>query len=350
MKVALLTIWHEKNYGAELQAYATIKILQDLGHKVEMINIRLSDCRKGNLKQKIYNIICNFTPGHRKFSNFWNKYIPVTRRYKTVEQLQKDPPKADMYIVGSDQVWNPELTKEFTLLYFLNFAEPSTRRISFASSFGSTTWKYPELKQQVEQLLKKFSYLTCREKSGVELLKKEFGIESTNVVDPTLVLGNYTDLVPTIQQKDTLVYYPLGTDLELEKNAIKLANDLNLIPIKNNDRTILPGGLEWNRVGIEEWIKNIAESNFVLTRSFHGLVFSLLFHRQFAIIASPNGRNNRITDLLYLLGLSERFFDVFESLYKSKPWSVQINYEEVDKKLDRLRKDSINELKTALNS
>lgn len=123
MKIALLTIWHECNYGAELQAYATVKILQNLGHKVEMIDIRLSDCRKGNINQKIFNIVCGITPGYRKFINFWKKYIPVTRRYNSIDKLQKRPPVADVYLVGSDQVWNPELTKEFSLLYFLNFGD-----------------------------------------------------------------------------------------------------------------------------------------------------------------------------------------------------------------------------------
>lgn len=350
MKVALLTIWHEKNYGAELQAYATVKLLQKLGHNVEMIDIRLSDSRKGNVNQKIYNLICGITPGHRKFSNFWKKYIPVTRRYKSLNELRQNPPLADVYVVGSDQVWNPELTKDFSLLYFLNFGNENIKRISFASSFGTTTWKHPELKKQVQTLLNRFNYVSCREKSGVYLLKTEFGINATNIVDPTLVLGDYSDLVPNIQEQNTLVYYPLGSDNELEAFAIKLADELSLTPIKNNKKTVLPGGLEWDCVGVEEWVRNIAESNFVVTRSFHGLVFSIMFHRRFAIVASPNGRNNRIIDLLSLLGLSERFYDNFESLYMAKPWSIQIDYDIVDKKLNCLRENSIKELNAALNS
>lgn len=350
MKIALLTIWHECNYGAELQAYATVKILQNLGHKVEMIDIRLSDCRKGNINQKIFNIVCGITPGYRKFINFWKKYIPVTRRYNSIDKLQKRPPVADVYLVGSDQVWNPELTKEFSLLYFLNFGDNNIKRVSFASSFGTTTWKYPELRNQIQQLLNRFSYITCREMSGVTLLKEVFDIHSTNVADPTLVLGDYVDLVPSYKQKSTLVYYPLGTDESLEIFAMKLAKELSLTPIKNNARTILPGGLEWNRTGIEEWVRNIAEAKFVVTRSFHGLVFSILFHRQFAIVASPNGRNSRITDLLQLLGLSERFYNNFETLYSAKPWEEQIIYDEVDKKVAQLRAYSISELKLALNS
>ena len=350
MKIALLTIWHEGNYGAELQAYATIKLLQHLGHKVEMIDIRLSDCRKGNINQKIYNLICGITPGYRKFCNFWRKYIPVTRRYKSIDALQRNPPIADVYLVGSDQVWNPDITKQFSLLYFLNFGDNHIKRVSSASSFGTARWTHSTLNNRIKQLLDRFSYVTCREMSGVSLLKDVFEIHATNVVDPTLALGDYVDLVSNYEQKNTLVYYPLGIDKALELFAIKLSRDLSLTPINNNAKTLLPGGLEWNRIGVDEWVRNIAEAKFVVTRSFHGLVFSILFHRQFAIIASPNERNNRITDLLQLLGLSERFYDNFESLYSDRPWERQIEYDKVDEKVKRLREYSISELKLALNS
>lgn len=348
MKIALLTIWHEKNYGAELQAYATIKLLSRLGHNVEMIDIRLNDSRKGNLNQKIYNLICGITPGHRKFANFWKKNIPVTQRYKSIEDLQHNPPVADAYIVGSDQVWNPELTKEFSLLYFLNFGDESIKRVSFASSFGTTSWNQPELKEQVQALLNRFNYVTCREKSGVELLDKEFGIKATNVVDPTLVLGDYSDLVSNIQQKNTLVYYPLFFDSELETFAKRLSHKLNLQYVNNNKKTYFIGRLEWNRVGIDEWIRNIAEAQLVITRSFHGLVFSLLFHRQFAIISTNNGRSSRITNLLESVGLMDRYFLNTKDLLNSKIWERKIDYNEVEKKISEIREFSLNELICAL--
>lgn len=349
MKIALLTIWHEKNYGAELQAYATIKLLQKFGHQVEMINIRLSDMRKGNMNGKIYNLICKFTPGHKKFNEFWNTHIPMTRRYKTITELQKDPPVADIFMVGSDQVWNPELTKDFSLLYFLNFGSDNSKRVSFASSFGTTSWNYPEIQHEVTQLLKRFNYITCREESGVSLLRDFFGVKSTNIVDPTLILGDYKNLIPNTIEKNTLLYYPLGTDIELEIFANKLSEELQLIPINNNKKELFLGRLEWNRTGIEEWLQNIAESKFVVTRSFHGLVFSLLFHRNFAIVATKNGRNSRIIDLLSLIGLTDRFYDTFDSLYSSKPWKKEIDYNIIDHRISIIRKNSINELKSILN-
>ena len=141
---------------------------------------------------------------------------------------------------------------------------------------------------------------------------------------------------------------------------MELANELSLTPLKNNKKTSLLGRLEWDYVGVEEWMRNIAESSFIVTRSFHGLVFAILYHRQFAIVASPNGRNNRIIDLLSLLGLSARFYDSFvydnstwwseESLYMDKPWNARIDYDEVDRILNRKRQESMKDLKSAFKS
>lgn len=349
MNIALLTIWREKNYGAELQAYATVKLLQRLGHHVKMIDIRLSDSRKENFNKKIYNLVCGLTPGHRKFEKFWKKNIPVTKRYRSIEELQKNPPEADIYMIGSDQVWNPDLTGKFSLLYFLNFGSESIKRVSFASSFGSPIWKYPELKDDVQQLLNRFCHVTCREKSGILLLKNEFNMIACNVVDPTLILYDYSDFLTGVAESQTLVYYPLYADSELEIFSKKLSDELGLKFINNGARRYVLGRVEWDRIGVEEWVRNIAGARFVITRSFHGLLFSLMFHRSFAIIASKDGRNSRITDFLSLIGLSNRIFDCVEDLYCSKIWNDEIDYVEIDKKLSELRVSSLNELKRELD-
>ena len=116
MKIALLTIWHEKNYGAELQAYATIKAIKHLGHCPEMINIHLASKEQPSFLGRIANFIEKLLPASTKFERFWSYYIPKTKKYNSVSELYNDPPQADIYIVGSDQVWNPDITKEFTFL------------------------------------------------------------------------------------------------------------------------------------------------------------------------------------------------------------------------------------------
>ena len=350
MKIALLTIWREKNYGAELQAYATIKVLQQMGYDVEMIDIRLSDCSRPNWKGRVGRFISLFGPSHRKFCNFWKKNIPITKRYKNIKEIQANPPKADIYLVGSDQVWNPQLTKEFALLYFLNFGDTNVKRISYASSFGTEKWNFSKLKEKIKELLERFDYVSCRENSGVQILKEEFGIDAKQVLDPTLLLDNYEDLTGELHEKETLVYYPLHDDPELETFSQKLAHKMKLKAINNKYSTKVLGTFEWDRVSIAEWIKNIAEAKFVITRSFHGMVFSILYKRQFAVLAGKNGRSTRLTSLLKLLNLEERFFNSFEEMTNAKPWTKEIDYNRVTPILNNIRKESLDILKKSIES
>ena len=349
MKIALLTIWHEKNYGAELQAYATIKVLQSFGHDVKMIDVRLSDGKYKSLKGKIADYISLYSPCERKFRHFWRKYIPTTKRYKSLDELKKDPPEADVYIVGSDQVWNPDITENFATLYFLDFGLERVSRISYASSFGVEKWKHEKLTEQINLLLHRFSHLSCRESFGVELLKSNFNLNAEHVLDPTLLFDKYPELTGSIEEKNTLVYYPLSNDEELENYAVKLAHRLNLIPLNNNRETFLLKKIEWNRICVEEWLRNIAQSQFVITRSFHGLAFCIIYQRQFAVLTSRNGRGNRLVSLLCTLGLQDRMYVNVDELNNDTPWNRKIDYKNVSKILGQERDKSINFLKHALN-
>lgn len=348
MKIALITIWREKNYGAELQAYATIKVLQELGHEVKMIDIRLSDYPRLNWKGRTASLISQLGPAHKKFCDFWKKNIPVTRRYKKIEYLMKNPPEADVYLVGSDQVWNPEVTGDLSMLYFLNFGSADIKRVSYASSFGTDCWRFPEIKNEVRTLLDRFSCVTCRESSGVRILEEEFGIKACHVLDPTLLIDSYKELVGETNGQRTLLYYPLGDDPELELYSLSLAKELGLEAKNGNRRTKLLGKIEWNRPDITEWVRNIAEAEFVITRSFHGMVFSIMHERQFAVLADCHGRGTRLKSLLKQLGLEDRFYDSLEDLNSAKPWIEKIDYTTVTPKLFELRKKSIAILRRSL--
>ncbi len=348
MRIALLTIWHEKNYGAELQAYATIKILKSLGHDVTIIDIRLSDTKYVSLKGRVADFISWFGPERRKFDKFWNRFIVKTRRYKNLSELQSNPPKADVYIVGSDQVWNPDITKQLSLAYFLDFGPDKIKRIAYASSFGVEKWNYENIYDRVKFLLNRFSYVSCREYSGVRLLQDTFSLQAKHVLDPTLLFEDYYEITGRIEVQDILVYYPLSNDEELESYSIELALKLGLKAVNNNECKLLFDKLPWDRVGIEEWVRNIAQARFVITRSFHGLVFSLIYKRPFAVLASRNGRGNRLTDLLERIGLSDRMYPSVELLNEARPWEKKIDYNIVDSVLRKERKFSIDFLLQSL--
>lgn len=340
MKIALLTIWHEKNYGAVLQAYATIKALKLLGHNPYMINIHIKDTVESTFWGKIANIIENFTPATYKFNRFWKKFIPITKKYDNIDKLYSHPPVADCYIVGSDQVWNPDITKKYWKIFFLDFGSKETKRISYASSIGVNKWMYDLYTESIHKLLLNFSHVTCREETGVEILKDVFGISAKCVLDPTLLFDSYDEFVPKRKENKTLVYYPLSEDYELESYCNELAYKLGLKPVNTNKKITILGKLIFNRVGVEDWVNNIANANFVITRSFHGLAFCLIFKKQFAILQSRNGRGTRLENLLSKLHLSNRIYCSTAQMDLCKPWEETIDYSKVTPILESLRLQS----------
>lgn len=348
MKIALLTIWHERNYGAELQAYATIKVLQKMGHEVKMIDIRLSDYPRLNWRGRIADMITKMGPGYHKFCDFWNKNIPTTKRYKTIGAIKNDPPEADIYMVGSDQVWNPELTGKLFALYFLDFGRDDVRRISYASSFGTNKWAFADLNSEIRGLLKKFDNIACREDSGVRILKDEFGVDADMVLDPTLLLEDYKELTGEVKERKTLVFYPLLPDPELERYSRNISMELGLDFVNNNSIKMIGGKIEWDRLSVAEWVKNIAEAKFVITRSFHGMVFSILYKKQFAVLVGKNGLGTRLESLLKLLNLEERIFYSKEAMSEAKPWMSMIDYDKVTPLLKKYREKSIMVLKHSI--
>lgn len=335
-KVALLTIWREKNYGAELQAYATVRALTELGVEVEMIDFRLSDDVKLSAKGRIARFISNFSIENKKFKKFWKKYIPAGKYYQSLDELRKDPPKADIYIVGSDQVWNPEITRNKAAAYFLDFGSDNIRRASYASSFGTSQWKGDEtLTNIANQRLRKFIKIGCREASGVKILENTFGVNASNVLDPIFLHKGYPEFTGNLTPQNTLVYYPLSKFDEVGEFSKKLAGQLGLKFVNANKKTYILNKIVWNRPSIQQWVKSIAEASFVITSSFHGLALSVLFHRQFAILQNSNReRSSRVTDLLKILDLDDRYYNSVEELNKAKPWEKIIDYERVENLLN----------------
>lgn len=340
MKISLITIWHERNYGAELQAYATIKLLQREGHEVELINIRLEDQHTLGIKRVVGNVLRYISPSERDFRKFWDTNFPLSRRYRSLDDLRKNPPLSDCYIVGSDQVWNPSITRDFYPAFFLDFGSNNIKRLSFASSFGTFEWKYPELRDNIKRCLDKFQMITCREESGVNIIRQEFKLDAEQILDPTILLNDYSSITGELEEKDTLVFYPLSEDPELEDYSIKLAHKLHLEHINNKHSEYLLKKIEWKRITISDWVKNIASAKFVITRSFHGTLFSIMFHRQFAVVASKNGKGTRLKNILTILKLQDRYFETINDLDTQKPWEKSIVYDSVDNELRMARDNS----------
>lgn len=347
MKVALFTIWHDKNFGAELQAYATIQTLQEMGHTVQLVDYRLNDQPFLLSRQGLSTAFEKISPQNRMFERFWAR-MPRSRRYLNLDQLVADPPLADYYLVGSDQVWNPKITGGKIKTFFLPFGSSEVKKASYASSLGGGEWLGDdELTTFAKQQLQQFKIVSCREESAVRELERILGVKATAVLDPTLLRRNYDELTGTIKENNSLVYYSLYNEPKITAVAGELAKRMGTDCLSANKRTALLGKIPWTRTSIEDWIHYIAGARFVLTHSFHGLVLALLYHRPFMVLyTSSNNRQGRITGLLQKIGLIDRFFINEKDALESGVWEKPIDYEMVDSKIDALRNSSLEFLKS----
>lgn len=348
MKIGLLTYHHSTNNGAMLQAYATARALRELGHDVQFLDIRQPEKHHTGVIGLLANIInCKRDFRIKKFKS--NFYPPLSRRYYSVDELRNNPPKVDCLMVGSDQVWNPHISKEMAMAYFLDFGSESLKRIAYASSFGQDQWMGDEsFTADVQKALNQFNALSAREMTGVNILKETYGKNSTLVVDPTMLFSKYEELTGFVPECNEIVCYKLNRTSDFFKNigAVKRITGLparllnNAYPVRGLRYTYPPC--------VEEWIRRIGGAKYVITDSFHGTVFSILYKRDFVVIKNNDGKNSRMLDLLKSLGLENRAYNSVQSLQDNKLWLSPIDYTMVEPKLESLRDISWDYLKNAL--
>lgn len=333
MKIGLLTVPFNNNYGGLLQAFALKKILEELGHEVWIINrkrnrpsilrLYLSKFKKFILQDP--SLIWNETKKIKTISQytsiFIEKYLtPQTEVYYSNSALKKCP-KFDFYIVGSDQVWRYKFAPKNISNYFFDFLQNShAPRISYAASFGTSNKEYDSKTiQKCQALLLKFKAISVREKSGIHILNKEFGVDKEKVkfvLDPTflLPLSTYKQLI--IPKKDSpsnyLFSYILDKDQEKNKliDYIKQEKKLDVISMTAqthnlNAHDIIPP--------VESWLSNIYHAAFVVTDSFHGMVFSIIFNKPFIVYTNKQRGVDRFTSLLELIGLEYRMIDSYNN-------------------------------------
>ncbi len=344
MKIALLTYFAADNYGAVLQAYATIKALEQQGHEVTLVNYIIPEPPRSWMKNLL------LYPKHLKLERFRRKWFKrLTRPYYSIAELQQDPPKADCYLIGSDQTWNPFISREMTRGFFLDFGDDKVLRTTYAASFGMSEWEDSEWMnfEDAKQLLGRFDFISIRETSGVSLLRDKFGIKDvTQVVDPVLLFRRYDELTGSMTQDDELVLYKLVNSADYYEHARQLGNLLHC-PLRSIGSIRKIKGVRCAYPeSIEGWMRRIASARYVITDSFHGTVLSLLYGRQFIVCVGNPKRITRIQSLLVQVGLKDRLFFDTDSVEKmASQLNSPINYNVVYQKLKSLRIQSFEYLK-----
>ena len=339
-KIAIATLPLRLNYGGILQAYALQSVLERMGNDVEVVQVqqRGYSAPKGIKAPFVYGRRAIFkclglsdTPvfAEKQLNTQWPVISEHTRRfinqYIHVREISSydeiDPKDYDVFVVGSDQVWRPEYSDLYQC--FLQFAENwDVKRIAYAASFGTDQKEYTAEQVAVcKSLIKKFDAVSVREDSGVNLCEDYFGVCAQHVLDPTLLLDkeDYISLVEAsgiVKSEGDLFVYILDPspektaiveDIAAKKHltpfTVKAKSDYNYAPLE--DRIQPP---------VEQWLRGFMDAKFVVTDSFHGCVFSILFNKPFMALGNSERGMARFTSLFKLFNLMEKLIktDKFE--------------------------------------
>lgn len=374
-KIAILTQPLITNFGGTLQAFALQKFLIKKGYDVEVINYQYNQI--SDLK-KFLSIIKNIILGKNKIYPFFEKELDLIRvkhkkfikTYMTCSKVVYSvndlkgyfkEKKFDAVVVGSDQVWRVAYSPRIES-FFLDFLDDNEKikKVAYSASFGIDNWQFNKEKTiEIQKLIHKFDAIAVREVSAVGICNEFLNIEVQHTLDPTLLLEprDYLELLSISDKvscnKGKIFTYVLDNDNKkkeaIEKIAKKMNKDIctnqpknkvkNNLFIKNYESYIYPS--------IENWIKSFYEADFIITDSFHGTVFSIIFNKPFISIVNNERGASRFESLLEQLGLASRM--VYEiSEISNNLLFEEIDYHLVNKKLSKLKMKSIKYLENSL--
>lgn len=367
MKVCILTQPLHKNYGGLLQAYALQKVLIDDGHEVLTADIPFKKPRmfglpsiiKASIKRYIFNKdVTRLLPISKKEKSYIQqktdkfifKYLKLTERIKSTSQIDRlDKYNFDAFIVGSDQVWRPRYSPGITT-YFLDFLKnrDDVIKMSYAASFGIDNCnEFSDIeKAKCGELAKKFHAVSVREDSAVDLCRKEFGIYAEHVLDPTLLLDKetYIDLIEQDsipEHEGNMMVYVL--DRSSDKQAIidKVAQHKELTPyaVMPDDNGIYPS--------VTQWLRGFMDAEYVVTDSFHGVAFSIIFNKPFIAIGNKDRGLARFLSLLNIFDLTDRLVFNYSDLTENKI-NQPINFKNVNDIMTKQHEFSIDFIRKIL--
>jgi len=359
MKVGLLTFHSAHNYGAVLQAYATLQTLRELGADTSCINYQPAYLIKQRIFPRLKNesliikvklFIEAFITFYWKFKriNGFNNFIK--NKMNLTSEIYTQPKfnhNYDAYIMGSDQIWNVKLTRGFDAAFWGNFkSNKNALKISYAASMSNYNLSTNQ-KKQMFNLLGNFNSISVREEEAKRFIYDNFKINTQTVLDPTFLLGckawKTISISPKINKKYVLLY-----SIELREEAKKIAKIISkqLDAIVIELTMVVDKGVVFNKyqsASPEEYLGLFENAACIITSSFHGTAFSIIYNKPFYSIAQENDKDNRQITILKKLGLINRFINKNEI-----PQFKTIDYTPVNSKLAILREKSISFLKNSL--
>ncbi len=385
MKIGIVTFWSSSNnYGQILQCYALQKYLRNQGHDAFLIRYKPQQSNWGvfrvfvKLKLFLSNLFKKRTPRncidkniieernftYRKFEEFRSEFLKKTTiTYKSIGELRSYPPEADVYVCGSDQIWNGSMIESGRLGYFLRFGDVSIRRVAYAVS-GGLTLKWYE-KPIFKRCIKVFDRIGTREESTLKACKRFGRDDAVITIDPTLLIEkcDFDSILVNSKIEMTepfLFFYVINVKSKEEiywSQISRFAKEENL-----NARIVYSSGYiparelvddcESVQATIPEWLSFIRLAKIVFTTSYHGVAFCIVYHRPFYAILLQNEYamgNDRIISLLTKVGLLDRIIRNEDDL-SLVSIKTEIDWENVDERLQELRQSSIEFLNDALHN
>jgi hypothetical protein len=329
MKIKIITCSRAYNLGAALQTYALQTYLISLKQEVKVIDYNppyfsrnVSYRTVGSFANKNWMLQCLYMlykvpqrfVDHRIFKGFLRKYIQTTKEYHSVRELEEAQLKADLFICGSDQIWCPTKPTGKDVAMYLSFVKKG-KKVAYAASFGEEVLSREQM-EFLQNQIHDFLFLSVRETTGVEIVKKA-GFECVQVMDPVFLISQDKWIVfssKSVKYKkfgSYLLVYPmsLADPAFLFHAAREIAREknLNVVIIGKSKRGVKKTDYYVNNASPQDFVSLIQHSSFVVTNSFHGTCFSILFRKEFVVYGKEAKPNTRIDSLLKLIGLSERY-------------------------------------------
>lgn len=364
-KIGIVTIW-SNNYGSVLQAFALQTIIERLGYQVEIIQ-HYRDPLKKETQSRIKQILqsspsflieyaMNYKRNrmlHQGYADFKSSRLKISREaYYQDSDFTDLASRYDAIVVGSDMLWSYDF-KDNWPFYFASFA-PSEKIVTYAPSFGKNDLSKEEI-ELCKPMISRIVHLSCREEAGVSFIKEQFGLAAEHVIDPTLLLSGeeWSHLLgdmPRLVKKDYILTYVFrgscqnGREELFEQfNSMK---DKQLLFI-NGQEGEFKNNIYNGYFSPAEYVNLFRDADFIVTDTFHGLMFSLIFNKPFIVLdkSSFGVSSDRQQSTLKTYGLEDRF--VTPDIIVSDELR-QLDYTTIEQKINANRKKSINYLKKAL--
>lgn len=362
-RIGIITYHRSQNYGAQLQAYATRTALEKMGHWAEVIDCnRIGQIDKlfhwnfsslkgflGALRNNALSLVSE-KKRRRLFAAFSEQKIGLSEPCHSRRELEARCAEYDAVITGSDQVWHPQICEGNTA-FFLDLPLRPEQKIAYAPSFGVPDYTEEDA-QRYMPLINDIAHLSVREEAGQALIRRRLNREAPLVLDPTMLLTreDWDTIARPAPYRRYLLYFtildePPGTDALVRRIAAE--RGLHIVRIGRVKDIIKRGFINARANGPQEFLGLVRDADFVLTSSFHGSVFSILFEKEFLCVLNNNNRNSRLETLAEQMGLTNRLVRNVNS-FEHKEACPMPDYAAVRMRLEQKRAESLNFLHHAL--